>query len=127
MQIKPDQLASHLQRGLRPLYTIHGDEPLLAQEVGDAIRAAARTAGYSERSVFTVSGAHFDWAGVIGASQAMSLFSDKQLIEIRIPGGKPGKEGSVALQRYGESLCDEVLTIIERACDGLMEWLSAFR
>ncbi len=112
MQLKPEQLAAALAKGLKPLYTIHGDEPLLAQEVGDAIRAAARTAGYSERSVFTVSGAHFDWAGVIGASQAMSLFSDKQLIEIRIPGGKPGKEGSVALQRYGESLCDEVLTII---------------
>ena len=49
MQIRPDQLAAHLQRGLKPLYTVWGDEPLLAQEACDAIRAAARAAGYAER------------------------------------------------------------------------------
>ena len=93
MQVRADQLASHLQKGLRPIYTVWGDEPLLAQEAGDAIRAAARATGCSERQVHTVAGAHFDWSGLLGASQAMSLFSDKQLIEIRIPSGKPGKDG----------------------------------
>ena len=92
---------------------MHGDEPLLAQEAGDAIRAAARAAGYTERKVFTVSGAHFDWSGVLGAAQAMSLFADRQLIEIRIPSGKPGKDGSEALQRYCESLSDDVLTLVQ--------------
>ena len=48
MQLRPEQLEAALARGLKPLYTIHGDEPLLAQEAADAIRAAARTAGYSE-------------------------------------------------------------------------------
>ncbi len=104
MQVKSDQLDSHLARGLKPLYTVHGDEPLLAQEAGDAVRAAARAAGFSERKVFTVSGAHFDWSGVLGAAQEMSLFADKQLIEIRIPSGKPGKDGADALQRYCERL-----------------------
>ncbi len=113
MQIKPEQLDGHLQRGLRPLYTIHGDEPLLAQEAADMIRAAARAAGYAERKVFAVSGAHFDWSGVLGAAQAMSLFAERQLIEIRIPGGKPGKDGSDALQRYCETLSDDVLTIVQ--------------
>ncbi len=113
MQIRPEQLEAALQRGLKPIYTIHGDEPLLAQEAGDAIRAAARAAGYTERKVFTVSGAHFDWSAVIGAAQAMSLFADKQLIEIRIPGGKPGKDGSEALQRYCEHLSDDVLTLVQ--------------
>ncbi|MDE2369793.1 MAG: DNA polymerase III subunit delta [Burkholderiales bacterium] len=113
MQIKSDQLAGHLERGLKPLYTIHGDEPLLAQEAGDAIRAAARAAGYSERKVYTVSGAHFDWSAVLGAAQAMSLFAERQLIEIRIPSGKPGKEGSEALQRYCERLADDVLTLVQ--------------
>nr|HPG81532.1 DNA polymerase III subunit delta [Piscinibacter sp.] len=61
----------------------------------------------------TVSGAHFDWSSLLGASQAMSLFSDRQLIEIRIPGGKPGKDGSEALQRYCEQLGDEVVTLIQ--------------
>ena len=112
MQIRPEQLEAQLARGLKPLYTIHGDEPLLAQEAGDAIRAAARAAGYSERQVFTVSGAHFDWSGVLGAAQAMSLFAEKQLIEIRIPSGKPGKEGSEALQRYCAQLNDDVLTLV---------------
>ncbi len=112
MQIRPEQLDAALARGLKPLYTIHGDEPLLAQEAADAIRAAARAAGYSERQVFTVSGAHFDWSGVLGAAQAMSLFADRQLIEIRIPSGKPGKEGSEALQRYCERLPEDVLTLV---------------
>ena len=113
MQIRADQLTSHLQKGLRPIYTVWGDEPLLAQEAGDAIRAAARAAGCSERQVHTVAGAHFDWSGLLGASQAMSLFSDKQLIEIRIPSGKPGKDGSEALQRYCEHLGSEVITLVQ--------------
>jgi DNA polymerase-3 subunit delta len=97
---------------LKPVYTVHGDEPLLAQEAADAVRAAARDAGYTERKVFTVSGAHFDWSSLLGAAQAMSLFADRQLIEIRIPSGKPGKEGSEALQRYCETLSDETVTLV---------------
>ncbi|MBK6469498.1 MAG: DNA polymerase III subunit delta [Betaproteobacteria bacterium] len=112
MQVRPEQLEAQLARGLKPLYTIHGDEPLLAQEAGDAIRAAARAAGYAERQVFTVSGAHFDWSGVLGAARAMSLFAERRLIEIRIPSGKPGKEGSEALQRYCERLPEDVLTLV---------------
>ncbi len=113
MQVRPDQLETHLGRGLKPLYTIHGDEPLLAQEAADAIRAAAKAGGYSERKVFTVSGAHFDWSGVLGAAQAMSLFAERQLIEIRIPSGKPGKDGADALQRYCERLPEDVLTLVQ--------------
>ncbi len=113
MLIRPEQLGAHLAKGLKPLYTLHGDEPLLVQEAADAIRAAARAAGYGERKVFSVSGAHFDWSAVLGASQAMSLFSERQLIEIRIPSGKPGKDGSEALQRYGDKLSDDVLTLVQ--------------
>ena len=112
MQLRPEQLDTALARGLKSLYTIHGNEPLLAQEAADAIRAAARAAGYSERQVFTVSGAHFDWSAVLGAAQAMSLFAERQLIEVRIPSGKPGKDGSDALQRYCERLPDDVLTLV---------------
>ena len=103
MQLAPAQLSQHLQRGLRSLYTLHGDEPLLVQEAADAIRAAARAQGHTERSVFTVAGSHFDWGGVLAAGGSLSLFADKQLIELRIPSGKPGKDGSAALQRIAES------------------------
>ena len=113
MQVRADQLPGLLQRGLKPLYLVYGDEALLAQEAGDMIRAAARAAGYDERKVFNVSGAHFDWSGLIGASQEMSLFAQRQLIEIRIPSGKPGKEGSEALQRYVEHLSEDVLTLVQ--------------
>ena len=112
MQTRSEQLAAQLARGLKPLYTVFGDEPLLAQEAADAIRASARAAGYSERKVFVASGQHFDWSGVLGAAQAMSLFADRQLIEIRIPTGKPGKEGSTALQRYCDHLSPDVLTLV---------------
>jgi DNA polymerase-3 subunit delta len=116
MQLRPDQLSAHLantaQGGLKPLYTVVGDEPLLQQEAADAIRAAARASGCSEREVFNVSGAHFDWSGVLGAAQERSLFAEAKIIEIRIPSGKPGKEGSEALQRYAEQLPEGVVTLV---------------
>ena len=114
MQLAAAQLAGHLARGLKPLYTIHGDEPLLAQEAADAIRAAARSAGYSERSSHTVAGAHFDWSAVLAVGGSLSLFADKQIIEVRIPSGKPGKDGSVALQQIAEGAAgsDSTLTLV---------------
>lgn len=92
MQIAAPQLAAQLQRGLKSLYTLHGDEPLLIQEAADAIRAVAREQGYTERTVHTVAGAHFDWGEVLASGGSMSLFADRQLIEIRIPSGKPRSE-----------------------------------
>ena len=115
MQIPADQLAAHLRKvgaDLRPLYVIHGDDPLLTQEAGDAIRQAARAAGCSERQVHTVSGAHFDWSSVLASARAMSLFAERRLLEIRIPGGKPGKEGSASLQAYCQSLNPDVVTLV---------------
>ncbi|NTV88444.1 MAG: DNA polymerase III subunit delta, partial [Burkholderiaceae bacterium] len=85
MQLVAAQLANHLAKGLRSLYTVHGDEPLLAQEAADAIRTAARAMGFSERSSHTVAGAHFDWSEVLAAGGSLSLFADRQIVEIRIP------------------------------------------
>jgi DNA polymerase-3 subunit delta len=114
MQIGANQLGNHLQRGLKSLYTLHGDEPLLQQEALDMIRATARAEGYTERSSHTVAGAHFDWSEVLAAGGSMSLFADKQIIEIRIPSGKPGKDGSVALQQLAEAAqgSDSTLTVV---------------
>jgi len=114
MQLAAAQLSQHLQKGLRPLYTLHGDEPLLIQEAADAIRAAARVQGFTERTVHTVAGAHFDWSEVLAAGGSLSLFADKQIVEIRIPSGKPGKEGSPALQQLAAATQgnDTTLTIV---------------
>ncbi len=103
MQLALSQLAAHLQKGLRSLYVLHGDEALLVQEAADAIRATARAQGFTERSVHTVSGAHFDWSEVLAAGGSLSLFADKQIVEVRVPSGKPGKEGSVAIQQLAAS------------------------
>jgi DNA polymerase-3 subunit delta len=103
MQLALPQLQAHLQKGLRSLYTLHGDEALLVQEAADVIRATARAQGYTERSVHVVSGAHFDWSEVLAAGGSLSLFADRQMLEIRIPTGKPGKEGSPMIQQLAQS------------------------
>ncbi len=111
MQLALNQLDNHLAKGLRSLYVLHGDEPLLQQEAMDAIRAAARQQGYTERSSYTVAGAHFDWSAVLAAGGSLSLFADKQILEIRIPSGKPGKDGSTALQQLAQSAKDNDSTL----------------
>jgi DNA polymerase III subunit delta len=102
MNLAPAQLQEHLKRGLKSLYTLHGDEPLLSQEFADALRSHARQHGYTERTVHTVAGAHFDWSEVLASGGSLSLFADRQIVEVRVPSGKPGKDGSVALQQIAE-------------------------
>ncbi|MVW80224.1 DNA polymerase III subunit delta [Bordetella sp. 02P26C-1] len=94
-----DRLIDHLQRAgqhLAPLYTVSGDEPLLVVEAGDALRHAARQAGYTERTSLVMD-ARSDWSAVFAATQSVSLFGDKRLLEIKLPTGKPGKTGAETL------------------------------
>ena len=112
MQLAAAQLPAHVQKGLRSLYTLHGDEPLLIQEAGDALRAAGRAQGFTERTVHTVAGAHFDWSEVLAAGGSLSLFAERQIVEIRILSGKPGKDGSVAIQQLAESARDNDSTLL---------------
>jgi DNA polymerase-3 subunit delta len=111
MQLRPDALEPHLAKGLAGLYVVYGDEHLLAQEACDRIRAAARAAGFTDRSVFTVERG-FDWSSLLGASQSMSLFGDRQLVELRIPSGKPGKEGADALKTLAAASNPDVLMLV---------------
>jgi DNA polymerase-3 subunit delta len=99
MQVRADQLASRLEKSFAPVYAIHGDEPLLALEAGDAVRAAARKRGFSERQVL-VAQRGFDWSELRNAGASMSLFGDRKLIELRVPTGKPGTDGAAAIQAY---------------------------
>ena len=111
MQLRAEELERHLTRGLAPLYVIHGDEPLQSLEAADAIRAQARTQGYTERDVLTVERS-FDWSLLAASGANLSLFSSKKLIELRIPGGKPGAEGAAAIVQYCSALVPDVLTIV---------------
>ena len=99
MQLRGEQLTAHLDRELKPVYVVYGDEPLLVIEAADAIRAAARRQGFDEREVLTaLSG--FNWNELHQAAGNMSLFGGRKLIDLRIPTGKPGREGSTAIQDY---------------------------
>lgn len=111
MQLRVDALEGHLAKSLAPLYVIASDEHLLALEAADKIRRTARSQGYTERDVLTVERS-FKWGELLAANQALSLFGDKKLIELRIPTGKPGKDGGAALQAYAKDLSPDNLTLI---------------
>ena len=112
MKIPADRLADTLGRGLAPLYVLIGDEPLGLSEASDAIRAAARAAGHTERSVHTFLG-RANWQVVFASGENFSLFAEKRLVEIRVPSGKPGIDGAKALDAYAARLPGDTLTLIE--------------
>ena len=111
MRISSDDLPRHLAKGLGSLYVIHGDALLLAIEAADAIRIAAREAGYTEREVL-IAEQHFKWAELRNSAQSMSLFSSRKVVDLRIPSGKPGVEGAQALQEHCDNLNPDTLTLI---------------
>jgi len=111
MQIRLDDLGRHLARQLASLYLIHGDEPLLALEAGDQIRAAARRAGCEEREVLVVDPG-FKWDAFIAANANLGLFGSRKLVDLRIPAGKPGVEGAKALEAYAANPNPDNITLI---------------
>jgi len=113
MWIKAEQLPGILANNqpLKPLYFFSGDEPLQLGEAADAVRKAAKEAGYLTREVLTVD-AHFSWTELLQAADSLSIFSDKKLIDLRFPSAKPGKEGSKALVHYCKRLPEDALLLI---------------
>ena len=128
MQLRLADLRSHLAQRLARLYVIHGDEPLFAIEAADAIRAAARRAGFDEREIFIVE-QHFRWDAFTASNANLGLFGARKLIDVRIPSGKPGPEGGEALERHARNQDADVLTLvtlprIDRATQG-SAWFTA--
>ncbi|CAI8275363.1 MAG: DNA polymerase III subunit delta [Porticoccaceae bacterium UBA1117] len=128
MKIRPEQLQSHLSKELLAVYVISGDEPLLAQESADAVRLAARNKGFSGREVFHGEG-KFDWGQLHNEANALSLFTEKKIIEVRISNGKPGDKGSKAICELctnpnPDNLLLVILPKLERAAQN-SKWVKA--
>jgi len=117
LNLRPADLAKRLEQPLAPLWVVHGNE-LLALEAADAIRAAARQQGFDERETLVVDSG-FKWDALMAAAGNLSLFGGSRLIDLRIPTGKPGREGGDALQRYATAPPKGVVTLLSLP---LLDW-----
>lgn len=111
MKLNFNQLGSHLDKTLQPVYFISGDEPFQVDESVRLIREAAKSQGYTEREVYHVDRS-FDWSELTNSVNSMSLFAERKVIELRIPTGKPGDKGSKALVAYTSQIPEDNLLLI---------------
>jgi DNA polymerase-3 subunit delta len=139
--VKVDVLQAHLKSlssgaVMSPLYIFSGDEPLLMMEAMDQLRSTAKKLGFTDREVM-VQERGFDWSALMNAGQTMSLFGDKRWVELRIPTGKPGRDGADALKQFAAQIAsqqngtdgsDTVFCIVLPRLDGKTKtsaWFSA--
>jgi DNA polymerase-3 subunit delta len=111
MRIKPEQLSAALQKRLMPVYFISGDEPLQLGEMADAVRKAARKAGFENREIISAE-TGFEWNQLAFSADSLSIFADKKIIDLRLPSGTPGTDGAKALIAYCERLPEDTLLLI---------------
>lgn len=111
MQLYPNQFPSEIGKGLASCYLVFGDEPQQKFEVIEQIRTTAKANGFDERTVL-VADTGFSWNQLLEATQSMSLFSNQQFIELELPTGKPGAEGSKMLQEVAKGLTRDTLLLI---------------
>lgn len=111
MKVYSNQLAADIKKSLRPVYLLAGDEPLQVMEAGDLICSAAKKAGYTEKEIFHVERG-FDWGDLYQSANAMSLFAEKKIIDLRFTSCKPGDKGSKALIEYCDSISDTNILLI---------------
>ncbi|MGV6816236.1 MAG: DNA polymerase III subunit delta [Thiotrichales bacterium] len=111
MKLSSYQLESHLRKSLFPVYLLAGDEPLQMQECADLIRQTATEQGFTERQVMHVESG-YDWSALENEAAAMSLFAERKLLDLRLPTGKPGRDGSAALTGYLERPPEDNLLLI---------------
>jgi DNA polymerase-3 subunit delta len=110
VRVNPEALGAALGKSLAGAYLICGEEPLLVEEAADAIRAAARGAGFTERKVFFIDRG-FSWDELYAESRELSLFSEKRIVELRMP-GKPDKKGAEVLIDLATHRASDVLLLM---------------
>ena len=127
MKVYPEQLGDQLNRRLAPIYLLSGDEPLQIMEAADAVRQAAKAAGYLNRELFHAD-AGFDWSLLQEACDSFSLFGEQRVLDLRLP-AKPDKTGSAALLRYAERPPEDAVLIVSlpklAAADQKARWFQA--
>ena len=128
MKLTADNLPRQLTERLLPVYLVSGDEPLLATEVLDAIRARARILGYDEREQVFIDKSAAIWEDALGAIQTRSLFASRRVLEIRMATAKPG-HGAATLLKLIAAAGDDLLLLIvtgrlDRDSQGA-EWVRA--
>lgn len=127
MKLRPEQLPAQLKKGLAPVYLLSGDEPLLLQEAADQIVQAARSGGFEERSIFTVDSG-FQWSELQQEGAALSLFAEQKIVDLRLPTGKPGREGGALLTEWCQSPpSDKILLIRSGKLDGAAQRAKWFK
>lgn len=112
MRLRLEQLSDHLKQAMMPVYLVTGDEPLQVMEACDQIRKQARQQDFLEREILSVE-TGFDWASLQSASSSLSLFAEKKLLDLRLPTGKPGQQGSKALQAYLQHPPEDKILLIQ--------------
>ena len=112
-----DAFLRSLAKGdLAPVYLLGGEEPLQLQEAGDALRARARALGFSEREVLDVE-PNFDWDRLARSSASLSLFASRRIIELRLPTGKPDRDGAAAITEWCKAPAPDTVLLISA-----MQW-----
>ena len=111
MRLRAEQVDTHLSKNFAPVYLVHGDEALLALEAADAVRAAARKRGHSEREVLFVERG-FDWGAFAQSAASQSLFGDRKIVELRLASGKPGAAAAQAIETYCGKLNPDMALLI---------------
>ena len=114
MKLYPDKLDAHLARQTAPVYLLHGDEPYQMMQLSDKLREHARKQGFDERQVL-IANEEADWSAFREAADSLSLFSERRIIELRLPTGKPGRTGGDVLKQYCVNPPDDVMLIITSA------------
>jgi DNA polymerase-3 subunit delta len=111
MRCKPDQLSGALKKSLSPVYFVSGDEPLQLGEAADMVRSATRSAGYSAREIISIDQGN-EWPLMSVEADSFSIFTEKKLIDLRLPSGKPGAEGGKALIAYCKNPPEDTVLLI---------------
>lgn len=104
-------LEHHLKSSLLPVYIVSGDEPFQVQQAIKLIREKAQQEGYSNRDLLFVEKG-FNWLDFSMSNDSLSLFAEKKILELRMPNGKPGKDGAKILLQYSENISNDTLLLI---------------